>query len=226
MKSCVKNDYSTSCRAAQFSKVMADSHILQESQNSSMFLASQNKIRDTVKENLEKIIGYKELLSDVVNLCVHMFETKMYLTPTEKHMLVKVNPRMGRHAHAITLIRSAIGQRSTAPPNYVLSAALHAGGSVEQAIQILESYADIVSPRQDIPMRGRRTSWGQWACRTTHRNNCSTTCTATSTAASTTTSTATSTSSTCIDSSTGAMMSGRNNNQFRRGAAIRRHIEN
>ncbi|XP_072157115.1 cytoplasmic FMR1-interacting protein-like [Bemisia tabaci] len=89
MKSCVKNDYSTSCRAAQFSKVMADSHTLQELQNPSMFLASQNKIRDTVKENLEKIIGYKELLSDVVNLCVHMFETKMYLTPTEKHMLVK-----------------------------------------------------------------------------------------------------------------------------------------
>ncbi|CAH0396184.1 unnamed protein product [Bemisia tabaci] len=50
----------------------------------------QNEIRDTVKENLEKIIGYKELLSDVVKLCVHMFETKMYLTPTEKHMLVKV----------------------------------------------------------------------------------------------------------------------------------------
>ncbi|CAH0774936.1 unnamed protein product [Bemisia tabaci] len=62
--------------------------------------------------------------------------------------ILSVNPRMGRHAHAITLIRSAIGQRSTAPPNYVLSAALHAGGSVEQAIQILESYADIISPRQ------------------------------------------------------------------------------
>nr|XP_018896352.1 PREDICTED: uncharacterized protein LOC109030051 isoform X2 [Bemisia tabaci] len=73
----------------------------------------------------------------------------------------QVNPRMGRHAHAITLIRSAIGQRSTTPPNYVLSAALHAGGSVEQAIQILESYADIVSPRQDISMRRGRTSWGR-----------------------------------------------------------------
>jgi len=55
-----------------------------------MFLATQNKIRDTVKENLEKILGYEELLADVVNICVHMFETKMYLTPTEKHMLVKV----------------------------------------------------------------------------------------------------------------------------------------
>ncbi|CAH0395190.1 unnamed protein product [Bemisia tabaci] len=91
MKSSVKNDYSTYRRAAQFLKVMADSHTLQESQNLSMFLATQNKIRDTVKENLEKIIGYEELLSDVVNLCVHMFETKMYLTPTEKHMLVKVS---------------------------------------------------------------------------------------------------------------------------------------
>lgn len=69
---------------------MADSHTLQESQNLSMFLATQNKIRDTVKENLEKIAGYEDLLSDVVNLAVHMFESKMYLTPNEKHMLVKV----------------------------------------------------------------------------------------------------------------------------------------
>lgn len=90
MKSSVKNDYSTYRRAAQFLKVMADSHTLQESQNLSMFLATQNKIRDTVKENLEKITGYEDLLSDVVNLAVHMFESKMYLTPNEKHMLVKV----------------------------------------------------------------------------------------------------------------------------------------
>ncbi|KAJ8936438.1 hypothetical protein NQ318_015584 [Aromia moschata] len=90
MKSSVKNDYSTYRRAAQFLKVMSDSQTLQESQNLSMFLATQNKIRDTVKENLEKITGYEELLADVVNICVHMFETKMYLTPSEKHMLVKV----------------------------------------------------------------------------------------------------------------------------------------
>lgn len=69
---------------------MSDSQTLQESQNLSMFLATQNKIRDTVKENLEKINGYEDLLADVVNICVHMFETKMYLTPSEKHMLVKV----------------------------------------------------------------------------------------------------------------------------------------
>lgn len=69
---------------------MSDSQTLQESQNLSMFLATQNKIRDTVKEELEKIPGYEELLAEVVNICVQMFETKMYLTPSEKHMLVKV----------------------------------------------------------------------------------------------------------------------------------------
>ncbi|XP_046394058.1 cytoplasmic FMR1-interacting protein isoform X2 [Ischnura elegans] len=90
MKSSVKNDYSTYRRAAQFLKVMADSQTLQESQNLSMFLATQNKIRDTVKENLEKIPNYEDLLADVVNICVQMFENKMYLTPNEKHMLVKV----------------------------------------------------------------------------------------------------------------------------------------
>lgn len=42
-------------RAAQFLKVMTDQQALQESQNLSMFLATQNKIRDSLKEALEKI---------------------------------------------------------------------------------------------------------------------------------------------------------------------------
>ena len=49
MKSSVKNDYATYRRAAQFLKVMADSQALQESQNLSMFLATQGKIRETLK---------------------------------------------------------------------------------------------------------------------------------------------------------------------------------
>lgn len=35
------------------------------------------------------IEGYDELLADVVNLCVFLFENQMYITPAEKHMLVK-----------------------------------------------------------------------------------------------------------------------------------------
>ncbi|XP_072156966.1 uncharacterized protein [Bemisia tabaci] len=117
MKSCVKNDYSTSCRL------------------------SENR----------KLHFVRALVIRLVFVCFsNLINWKMQRSSWTR--ILSVNPRMGRHAHAITLIRSAIGQRSTAPPNYVLSAALHAGGSVEQAIQILESYADIVSPRQDSPL--------------------------------------------------------------------------
>lgn len=38
------------------------------------------------------IPGYEELLADIVNICVDYYENKMYLTPSEKHMLLKVNP--------------------------------------------------------------------------------------------------------------------------------------
>ena len=82
-------------RAAQFLKVMSDPHMLQESQNLSMFLATQNRIRDTLKETLAKIPNSDDLLCDVINLAVYMFENKMYLTPAEKHMLVKVGLSVG-----------------------------------------------------------------------------------------------------------------------------------
>ena len=90
MKSSVKNDYATYRRAAQFLKVMADSQALQESQNLSMFLATQGKIRETLRENLEKVKNYEDLFCDIINICLQMFENKGYLTPAEKHMLVKV----------------------------------------------------------------------------------------------------------------------------------------
>lgn len=71
-------------------KVMSDPHTLQESQNLSMFLATQNKIRDTLKQALVEIPGYDDLISDIVSLAVYMYENHMYLLPSEKHMLVKV----------------------------------------------------------------------------------------------------------------------------------------
>lgn len=45
-------------------------------------------------QQLEVIPGYEELLADIVNICVDYYENKMYLTPSEKHMLLKV--RFGR----------------------------------------------------------------------------------------------------------------------------------
>lgn len=90
MKSSVKNDYSAYKRAAQFLKVSYEAQSQQESQNLSMFLATQNRIRTTLKNELINIEGYENLLSDIVNICLNMYENMMYLTPNEKYMLVKV----------------------------------------------------------------------------------------------------------------------------------------
>ncbi|XP_074599073.1 cytoplasmic FMR1-interacting protein Sra-1 [Brevipalpus obovatus] len=90
IKASVKNDYAAYRRASQSLKQMADSHSLQESQKLSMFLAMRNIIRDGLKKNLEKISGFEELLADIINLCTNIYETKMYMIPWEKHMLVKV----------------------------------------------------------------------------------------------------------------------------------------
>jgi len=79
-----------SFRAAQFLQVMSDSQALQESQTLSMFLATQNKIRDTIKSSLQKIEAYDDLLADVISICLSIYENQWYSTPAEKHMLIKV----------------------------------------------------------------------------------------------------------------------------------------
>lgn len=48
-------------------------------------------VRQSLQQQLEVINGYEELLADIVNLCVDYYENKMYLTPNEKHMLLKVS---------------------------------------------------------------------------------------------------------------------------------------
>uniref|UniRef100_A0A672H944 Cytoplasmic FMR1-interacting protein n=1 Tax=Salarias fasciatus TaxID=181472 RepID=A0A672H944_SALFA len=90
MKCSVKNDHSAYKRAAQFLRKMSEPSSIQESQNLSMFLANHNKITQSLQQQLEVINGYEELLADIVNLCVDYYENKLYLTPSEKHMLLKV----------------------------------------------------------------------------------------------------------------------------------------
>ncbi|MCP9257864.1 Cytoplasmic FMR1-interacting protein [Dirofilaria immitis] len=76
--------------SAQFLQVMSDTKTLHEMQNLSMFLATQNKIKDALKSELQSIESYEEVLADVVNICVILFENHMYITPAERHMFVKV----------------------------------------------------------------------------------------------------------------------------------------
>lgn len=59
----------------------------------------------SLQQQLEVINGYEELLADIVNLCVDYYENKMYLTPSEKHMLLKVGAVQGRSYSLLALRR-------------------------------------------------------------------------------------------------------------------------
>lgn len=56
------------------------------------------------------IPGYEELLADIVNICVDYYENKMYLTPSEKHMLLKVRlPLLTQLPARRACVRECIG---------------------------------------------------------------------------------------------------------------------
>lgn len=56
-------------------------------------VAGSPALFQSLQQQLEVIPGYEELLADIVNLCVDYYENRMYLTPSEKHMLLKVRGR-------------------------------------------------------------------------------------------------------------------------------------
>ena len=65
--------------------------MIEESQNLSLFLANQNKITFLLKEGLETIQGYEDVLADVLTLFVRLYESNMFITPNDKHVLLKVH---------------------------------------------------------------------------------------------------------------------------------------
>ena len=62
-----------------------------EMQKVSMFLATQKIIRDKLKDNLCQIDGFEDILSEIINSSVNMYENRVYVLPEEKHTLVMVN---------------------------------------------------------------------------------------------------------------------------------------
>ncbi|KAG5449213.1 Cytoplasmic FMR1-interacting protein [Clonorchis sinensis] len=89
MKASMKNDYSNYKRATQFLQ-HHDPKAMEESQNVSMFLAKQKIIRDTLKERLNAVDGYEDLLVDIIHNSAQMYDSKMYVLPEEKHTHVVV----------------------------------------------------------------------------------------------------------------------------------------
>ena len=67
-----------------------DVNAVQEAGKMTMFLATNQSITICLKTTLLKIEGYEEMIADVVNLCVRLYENQQYVLPAEKHLLVKV----------------------------------------------------------------------------------------------------------------------------------------
>ncbi|KAL7063158.1 hypothetical protein AAHC03_0794 [Spirometra sp. Aus1] len=96
MKASMKNDFSHYKRATQFMQTggvdaTSDMQIaVNELQKVSMFLATQKIIRDKLKEALTEIEGFEDILAEIINNSVSMYENRVYVLPEEKHTLVMV----------------------------------------------------------------------------------------------------------------------------------------
>lgn len=84
-------------------------------------------------QQLEVIPGYEELLADIVNICVDYYENKMYLTPSEKHMLLKVRlshacGAESLHNFTVALVKrnALLGQHSSSISLFFAPLGLHA----------------------------------------------------------------------------------------------------
>ncbi|XP_070541598.1 cytoplasmic FMR1-interacting protein 2-like [Ptychodera flava] len=90
MKASIRNDNAQYKRAKQSIKKMSDTTSLDESHSLTMFLAQHDEITNSLKKTLETLPGYEDLMADIINICSYHYEEKMYLLPSEKHMLLKV----------------------------------------------------------------------------------------------------------------------------------------
>ena len=69
----------------------SDPKIIQEAQAMTMFLGTHYIFRNNIKEQIQAIPGYEEVLCEVINVSLHSYEQGTFLTPNNKHNLVKVS---------------------------------------------------------------------------------------------------------------------------------------
>ena len=63
---------------------------IQEEREVGFFLAMQNSITSKLQASLQEIDRYDEVLAEIANECLSMFEQHQYILPAEKHLLLKV----------------------------------------------------------------------------------------------------------------------------------------
>ncbi|XP_065179360.1 cytoplasmic FMR1-interacting protein 2-like [Sycon ciliatum] len=93
MKASLNNDLAAFKRAEGFVKQQqggGDQSSIMELQTLSMFLATNNKLTMNLKEALDEIPSYEDILIEVVSLCCNLYETKRYIVPSAKHTILKV----------------------------------------------------------------------------------------------------------------------------------------
>uniref|UniRef100_A0AC34GHC3 Cytoplasmic FMR1-interacting protein n=1 Tax=Panagrolaimus sp. ES5 TaxID=591445 RepID=A0AC34GHC3_9BILA len=88
MKASIKNDFSTYRRAVQSNQCVVFD--MQQMNSLSIFLATQNNIKEKLRSDIQQIDSYEEIMSDVINNCAQFYENRYYVSPDEKHMFVKV----------------------------------------------------------------------------------------------------------------------------------------
>ena len=95
MKACLNNDFSFCKRANSFLTSLrgtgaANPDDMMAEREIAVFLASQNSITQKLQKDLQSIERYDEVLVEILNECLTMYENKIYLLPTDKHMFLKV----------------------------------------------------------------------------------------------------------------------------------------
>ncbi|KAL6064809.1 Cytoplasmic FMR1-interacting protein [Balamuthia mandrillaris] len=93
MKACLNNDFSFFKRALGYlRKTNTNDDQTQENHSFYLFLAHRNSITTTLQTEVQQIAGYDDVMALLVNQCARYMENKLYVTPTEKHRLLRVMP--------------------------------------------------------------------------------------------------------------------------------------
>ena len=61
-----------------------------EEREVAFFLATQNSITNKLRDTLEGIEYYDDVLGEIVNECISLYEKQRYVLASDKHMFLKV----------------------------------------------------------------------------------------------------------------------------------------
>ncbi|EGG14585.1 component of SCAR regulatory complex [Cavenderia fasciculata] len=94
VKACLNNDFSFFKRASGFlrKQMTGAEDQTQENHTLYLFLAHQNSITTSLKQELHNIDKFEEVLPVLVNQCADFMEKEKYILPSEKHCYLRVMP--------------------------------------------------------------------------------------------------------------------------------------